>query len=605
MKKTLSFILIIFVFVFSQQKILAQEKYPHKHFTRSKSIPPQTHFAPDAYLFSINNITMPFNAEGVLADVVVDGRKGGSFISPDKGFLFSGGFVLGGISNNSLWVNAVASASRVQDYGSGRVLAAESDIPGIYVVDKLDVPFGESWQLWKQAVQLGADFYDGDLDGAYNPLDKNGNGNWDEWEDAPDLIGDQMAWCVYNDNVPNFQRRWTEVHPQGIEIQQTVFGFRGIGGYIANTLFVRYRIINRGTVANTMDSVYFGMWADVDLGGSAGYTDDLVGCDSMRNSGFTWNDGDDPTFGNNPPAAFMSYFQGPVVFIPGETFLDNNGNGQFENETDTPLDTAIEMHFLKGKKNIPGAKNLKMSSMVNYVQSDPVFDPLTSIWARNNLLGLLKDGTKHGPCNDPFGQAIGLPCTSIDSTYWYSGDVTTAPGYGWVYAISSDMRQMQNIGPFTLQKDTQVDIIVAYIVARGTDARNSVAVGKTMYDAIKRVFDDNLLIDAPTPRPPVKPLPQSYALRQNYPNPFNATTTITFAVPDVSGSFLFPKKNEEFVSLKIFDIVDREVATLVNKSMPPGDYEVMWDASNVPSGMYFYRLTAGTFVETRKMVLLK
>ena len=89
-------------------------------------------------------------------------------------------------------------------------------------------------------------------------------------------------------------------------------------------------------------------------------------------------------------------------------------------------------------------------------------------------------------------------------------------------------------------------------------------------------------------------LPDRFELLQNYPNPFNPQTTFEFRVSGLV-----------FVSFKIFDVLGREVATLVNEIRPPGSYTVRWDASKLPSGFYFFRLHAGDFIETRKMVLLK
>jgi hypothetical protein len=89
-------------------------------------------------------------------------------------------------------------------------------------------------------------------------------------------------------------------------------------------------------------------------------------------------------------------------------------------------------------------------------------------------------------------------------------------------------------------------------------------------------------------------VPGHFSLEQNYPNPFNPTTTITFALPIKS-----------FVSLRVFDALGREVATLVNDEFLAGRYSKKWDASGLPSGVYFYRLQAGSFVETRKLLLLK
>lgn len=89
-------------------------------------------------------------------------------------------------------------------------------------------------------------------------------------------------------------------------------------------------------------------------------------------------------------------------------------------------------------------------------------------------------------------------------------------------------------------------------------------------------------------------LPSNFVLTQNYPNPFNPSTKISFEIPE---------KGE--VSLRVFDLVGREVATLVNKNISKGSYEVEFNATGLPSGIYFYQLRAGNFVHTKKMVLMK
>jgi photosystem II stability/assembly factor-like uncharacterized protein len=98
--------------------------------------------------------------------------------------------------------------------------------------------------------------------------------------------------------------------------------------------------------------------------------------------------------------------------------------------------------------------------------------------------------------------------------------------------------------------------------------------------------------------PFIKPIsseiPSSFSLSQNYPNPFNPTTKIQFALP----------KNA-FAKLIIYDVLGREVETLVNEQLAHGIYEVNWDATNYPSGVYFYRLAADNYVESRKMILVK
>jgi len=94
---------------------------------------------------------------------------------------------------------------------------------------------------------------------------------------------------------------------------------------------------------------------------------------------------------------------------------------------------------------------------------------------------------------------------------------------------------------------------------------------------------------------------QKFSLNQNYPNPFNPETIIKYEIPERS-----------FVTIKLFDVLGNEVATLINEEKTIGYYEVEFDATNLPSGIYFYRLQAlptgrqaGSFVETKKMVLMK
>jgi uncharacterized delta-60 repeat protein len=94
----------------------------------------------------------------------------------------------------------------------------------------------------------------------------------------------------------------------------------------------------------------------------------------------------------------------------------------------------------------------------------------------------------------------------------------------------------------------------------------------------------------------------NFNLEQNYPNPFNPTTKIKYAISSFIAS---ETKQSQFVSLKVYDVLGNEVATLVNEEKPAGSYEVEFNASRLASGMYLYRLQAGSFVQTKKMILLR
>ncbi|MDP4117333.1 MAG: hypothetical protein Q8903_14455, partial [Bacteroidota bacterium] len=348
-----SMVLVLFL-SFSANTAYCKEKEGSKGKVTNKV----TNAAGNAYRFNINNINLPLNRSGVLADVSIATpgipsalQKGGVF--DNQIFLFSGGFYLSGIdAQGHPWTNAVASASRIQDYLPGPVGKSDDPKAQLYVVSSSDAPFSQSWQDWKNAVDMGADFYDGDGDGVYNPIDRNGNGLWDANEDRPDLIGDETVWCVYNDNVPAAQRTFTDVNPQGIEIRQTVYAYNS-NSSIGNIIFVRYEIENKG-ISQVLDSVYFTAWADPDIDDSK---DDLVGCDTLRSACYTYNNGSDAVYGSNPPSFLIDLLQGPASYIPGVTFIDANGNGKFD-EGETALQSAFEMNGkYRGVKTIPGAAN--------------------------------------------------------------------------------------------------------------------------------------------------------------------------------------------------------------------------------------------------------
>jgi len=94
--------------------------------------------------------------------------------------------------------------------------------------------------------------------------------------------------------------------------------------------------------------------------------------------------------------------------------------------------------------------------------------------------------------------------------------------------------------------------------------------------------------------PDQRGLPLAFSLKQNFPNPFNPATTIRYELPKTSR-----------VKLKIYNLLGQDVAVVVDESKPAGKYEVHFDGANLPSGVYFYRLSAGEFVEIKKMLVVR
>jgi len=112
--------------------------------------------------------------------------------------------------------------------------------------------------------------------------------------------------------------------------------------------------------------------------------------------------------------------------------------------------------------------------------------------------------------------------------------------------------------------------------------------------------------------PEPEEIPATFGLSQNYPNPFNPTTTIGFRAAgrgstsiDHSPLTIVNRLGSSLVKLSVYDLLGREVGVLVNEVKAPGEYSIKWDATGFASGVYFYRLTAGSYVESRKMILMR
>lgn len=88
--------------------------------------------------------------------------------------------------------------------------------------------------------------------------------------------------------------------------------------------------------------------------------------------------------------------------------------------------------------------------------------------------------------------------------------------------------------------------------------------------------------------------PNSFRLYQNYPNPFNPGTTIEFSIPSA-----------QIVTLKVYNLLGQEVATLVNGLQTAGEHRIQWNAASLPTGFYFYKMERGNFSQTRKLMLMK
>ena len=132
---------------------------------------------------------------------------------------------------------------------------------------------------------------------------------------------------------------------------------------------------------------------------------------------------------------------------------------------------------------------------------------------------------------------------------------------------------------------------------------NDIAFAGTMGDGVFRSINSTTAIENE-----IDKIPSSYSLSQNHPNPFNPSTKIKYAIPTSPfhpSPYQGEGQGERLITLIVFDVLGREVATLVDEYKPAGSYEVEFNAFHLPSGVYFYQLKAGAYIETKKMILLK
>ncbi|MDQ3019998.1 MAG: T9SS type A sorting domain-containing protein [Bacteroidota bacterium] len=141
--------------------------------------------------------------------------------------------------------------------------------------------------------------------------------------------------------------------------------------------------------------------------------------------------------------------------------------------------------------------------------------------------------------------------------------------------------------------DTQV-IVIAQVIARGSSNLNSITKLRELSQSAKDYYD-NCFADVVIGINNISHyIPKDFSLSQNYPNPFNPETVISYQLAVNS-----------FVTLKVYDVIGKEVITLVNEKKSAGKYSVEFDGSNLSSGIYFYKIESGKFVHTKRMILLK
>jgi len=404
--------------------------------------------------------------------------------------------------------------------------------------------------------------------------DVDGDGIFTRGIDTPKFVGDEVLFHVSNDLDPELTNFVYGSPPIGLEFQVTVWA-HNTSDYLKDVVFKKYLLINKS--GKSIEDMYFSYWTDDDLGFGG---DDYVGCDTALNLGYTYNadNDDDDFYEENPPAV-------------GHMMI-NSGNQITQS----------------------------LASFSLYINSHPVYswaehgEYSGSLEMYNNMKGFLHN-------DDPYIN----PSTGESTKYCLSGDPVNGTGWyegaGWPDGIRPVNRNfLMSSGPFDVTPGDTQEVVYAIFMAQGSDNIQSVAELKNTARAIQDYWDNVIYTDVDDQYASV--LPTQFELSQNYPNPFNPVTTIKYAIPspvisNPLGDERSPKNNEISpptswtrndkinVELFVFDILGRLVKTLVNENQKPGNYSVEFDASKLTSGVYFYRLKTGKYVQTKKMLLIK
>jgi hypothetical protein len=561
-----------------------------------------------AYL-NLNNISTIFENTGI-SDINMDGNSGFKYPKETgKTAVFESGLIWGvkiegdpqvrvggstyreGLQGG--WIDALGNVIPPFDPRS-RIFRIRPDVyPGGPIVDLFweSIDEGRSvneirnqyeldWTEWP--ADLGAPYYDGNQNGQYDPNPLSG--------DVPGIKGAiQTIWFVANDQDSARTQSLYGTLPLGIEYQATMWEYKDSLGF-NNFFFRKYKLINKTNLLGTpktFKDMYISMWSDPDVGTS---NDDYVGCDTILNLGFGYN-----AFSNDlvydplpPPAVGFDLIRGPLV--PGNPAEDKNKNG---------IDDIYDYGFNEDNQPVYGFINLPMTAFYYFIRGD---SSLTDPTLGNSQGASQFYNFMQGKIGSTGAYFIN-PVNGSPTTYALSGNPVM--GSGWIDGMlqaPDDRRLGLSTGPIQMAPgDTQV-VVIAEIAGGalvGIDYLSAIDTVKK-YSEIAQEFYDTAFLPPLSVNENVL-LPTIFNLSQSFPNPFNPTTKIRYQVPKLS-----------FVTLKVYDALGNEIITLVNEAKASGVYEVEFNGTRLPSGVYFYRIQSSpltssgqVFIDTRKMLLLK
>jgi hypothetical protein len=380
----------------------------------------------------------------------------------------------------------------------------------------------------------------------------------------PLVLGDQLVWSVYNgaDSTAFPLNFWSgnQFSRLPVEVQQSCYAQRSASendtSLLANTVFLEWMFINKGNLP--VDSCYLGFWSDIDTD----YPDnDVPGIDTSLQLGYCWQ-GDSA---RGTKAVGYELLYGPVTSDPGSSAM------------------------FKGRM-ILGYRNMPLSAFRGIIFDNGLGDNFFSAPASIVSCWNLARGY------DQAGEVMIDSVTGLPTRFPYSGDPVTKSG--WIY---SNWRRkgstgiLMFAGPFNFAVGDTQWMMIALIPADAGERFASITLMRQHAQKLRTLTYDEITHAHPLSINTYgSRIPGTVELDHNYPNPFNPSTTIRYALPERSR-----------VTLSVYNTLGQEVATLVNNTEGPGYHEVKFDGSNLASGVYFYRLQAGSFVKTMKSVLIR
>jgi hypothetical protein len=430
----------------------------------------------------------------------------------------------------------------------------------VYKINKGDDQNNPDYNNWP--IDLGA------------PVDKNGK---------PLLKGDQTLWTAFNAADSTTLNYWQWFQPNNnlnllpIEIQQLAFARAGNKkdneDIFSNTIFFEYTIVNKGI--SDIDSAFIGFWTDIDFYDPS-YNPPAV--DTVAQVGYCWSYKENSNyFSKNraTPSIGFTLIYGPSVSAIGQTSIYQGRS--YSDHKNLPL-TAF--HGIEDDQTLYQPFNMAES--------------IDDAWNMAN--GLQSDGNVN---IDPSNGSV--------TKFQLSGDPIT--NQGWIFPNQYNgggAGFVMFTGPFNLAANDTQWIMIALTPALGNDRFESIKIMREKAMLLRSLPYDTLAYGSTpykidyvdtTNLPDIvesEIVPDQLSISQNFPNPFNPETTIIFGLPQ-----------QEHVFLKLFDILGREVRTLLDEVKDEGTYRVRFNSLGLASGIYIYRISTNNSSISRKMIILR